>query len=72
MDVYSLTRKQRPSHLTLGQSSRPPSENDSAFDVSVSPSYNYIYDDVTGSPTRDHWKVRSFFIVLFLIFYFSC
>lgn len=57
MDVYSLTRKQRPSHLTLGQSSRSQSETDSAFEVSVSPSFNYIFDEVTGSPTRAHWKV---------------
>lgn len=73
MDVYSLTRKKRPSHLTLAQpssSSRTLSDNDSALDVSLStktiskstnsrsPS-SYIFDEVTGSPTRDHWKVKA-------------
>lgn len=63
MDVYSLTRKKRPSHLTLAQPSRAQSDTDSALDVplskttSRSPS-SYIFDEVTGSPSRDHWKVR--------------
>ncbi|KAI8983065.1 hypothetical protein BDB01DRAFT_792270 [Pilobolus umbonatus] len=66
MDVYSLTRKKRPSHLTLAQPSRTPSDNDSALDVSLlrnsvskypsrSPS-SYIFDEVVGEPSREHWK----------------
>lgn len=64
MDVYSLTRKKRPSHLTLAQPSRTQSDNDSALDVSLSKNIStsrspssYIFDEVTGSPTREHWKV---------------
>jgi hypothetical protein len=60
MDVYSLTRKKRPSHLTLGQSSRTESDNDSGLDISVSKpklDSSFIFDQVTGSPTREHWKV---------------
>lgn len=66
MDVYSLTRKKRPSHLTLAQPSRVQSDNDSALDVSLSKTISkttsrspssYIFDEVTGSPSRDHWKV---------------
>lgn len=63
MDVYSLTRKKRPSHLTLAQPSRTQSDNDSALDVSLSKNIStsrspssYIFDEVTGSPTREHWK----------------
>ncbi|KAL0142948.1 hypothetical protein V8B55DRAFT_1472930 [Mucor lusitanicus] len=63
MDVYSLTRKKRPSHLTLGQSSRAESDNDSGLDVSVSSTKpkmdsnsSFTFDQVTGSPTREHWK----------------
>lgn len=66
MDVYSLTRKKRPSHLTLGQPSRTESDNDSGLDVSVSSSKpkidsnsNFTFDQVTGSPTREHWKVNA-------------
>jgi hypothetical protein len=69
MDVYSLTRKKRPSHLTLAQPSRGgQSDNDSALDVSISKTISkstasrspssYIFDEVTGSPSRDHWKVK--------------
>lgn len=65
MDVYSLTRKKRPSHLTLGQSSRTESDNDSGLDVSVSSTKpklgsnsSFTFDQVTGSPTREHWKVN--------------
>jgi hypothetical protein len=65
MDVYSLTRKKRPSHLTLAQPSRiQASDNDSGLDVSISKSNthsrspsSYTFDEVTGSPSRDHWKV---------------
>ncbi|OBZ90706.1 FYVE-type zinc finger-containing protein C9B6.03 [Choanephora cucurbitarum] len=60
MDVYTLTRKQRPSRLTLAQpSSRTNtlSDNDSGLDVSsVSSNKPLVFDQVTGSPSRDHWK----------------
>ncbi|KAI9363677.1 hypothetical protein BD770DRAFT_469612 [Pilaira anomala] len=64
MDVYSLTRKKRPSHLTLAQPSRLQSDTDSALDVSLSKTTSrspssYIFDEVTGSPARDHWKQDS-------------
>jgi hypothetical protein len=70
MDVYSLTRKKRPSHLTLAQPSRTQaSDNDSGLDVPISKSSNnnsrspssYIFDEVTGSPCRNHWKVCVFY-----------
>ncbi|KAL9549390.1 hypothetical protein MBANPS3_005232 [Mucor bainieri] len=71
MDVYSLTRKKRPSHLTLGQSSRTESDNDSGLDVSVSSSKpkldshsSFTFDQVTGSPTKEHWKNRETLIRL--------
>jgi hypothetical protein len=56
MDVYSLTRKKRPSHLTVAQpssSTRVTSDNDSALEVSI----GRPNDEVTESPTRNHWKV---------------
>ncbi|KAI8380305.1 hypothetical protein BD560DRAFT_387746 [Blakeslea trispora] len=63
MDVYSLTRKKRPSQLTLAQ---PPSrtntlsDNDSGLDVSSMNSNKPLaFDQVTGSPSRDHWKKDS-------------
>lgn len=69
MDVYSLTRKKRPSHLTLAQPSRTQQQasedNDSGLDVPLSKSNNssrspssYIFDQVTDTPCRDHWKVN--------------
>ncbi|KAI8888966.1 hypothetical protein K501DRAFT_209400 [Backusella circina FSU 941] len=59
MDVYSLTRKKRPSHLTVAQpsSTRVTSDNDSALEVSIRKPNRF--DEVTESPTRDHWKPDS-------------
>ncbi|KAI9491816.1 hypothetical protein BDB00DRAFT_874012 [Zychaea mexicana] len=69
MDVYALTRKKRPTRLTLGQPTRS-----SALETLESPtltdqtgssleskrqSLNSILslsDTVTGPPSRDHWK----------------
>ncbi|KAI8979103.1 hypothetical protein BDF20DRAFT_912721 [Mycotypha africana] len=85
MDVYSLTRKKRPSHLTLAQpssssaaslqqqllqsSSTSAGDTDSAVDVSLTTAndsttainstrspLSYTFDEVVGSPSRDHWR----------------
>lgn len=77
MDIYALTRKRRPSRLTMAQTSSerlllPNTENTIDNSISV----------VTGPPTRLHWKVIyihidyqniSFilFIQLFLYIYFK-
>ncbi|KAI7880699.1 hypothetical protein K492DRAFT_162359 [Lichtheimia hyalospora FSU 10163] len=72
MDIYALTRKKRPTHLTLGQSttvSRPPL---STLDTIESPtlteqssvdskqqslnSASSFSEPVTGPPSRHHWK----------------
>ncbi|KAL1928203.1 hypothetical protein VTP01DRAFT_3119 [Rhizomucor pusillus] len=67
MDVYALTRKKRPTHLTLGKPTR-------SFSLDASPSptisaehsntakrqslntASTSFEAVTGPPTRDHWK----------------
>ncbi|RCH96660.1 hypothetical protein CU098_010791, partial [Rhizopus stolonifer] len=63
MDVYSLTRKKRPSQLTLAQPpsrNNAPSDNDSALDIaSTSLNKPIVFEEVTGSPSRDHWKKDS-------------
>ncbi|KAI7860726.1 hypothetical protein BDC45DRAFT_3984 [Circinella umbellata] len=69
MDVYALTRKKRPTRLTLGQPTRP-----SALETMESPtltdqtgssleskrqsltSVSSLSDTVTGPPSRNHWK----------------
>ncbi|KAG1145522.1 hypothetical protein G6F37_009477 [Rhizopus arrhizus] len=60
MDIYSLTRKKRPSQLTIAQPSPlSHSGSDSALDSSVpkKPLSNQMSEEITGPPTRDHWKV---------------
>ncbi|KAI8147444.1 hypothetical protein BJV82DRAFT_664680 [Fennellomyces sp. T-0311] len=69
MDVYALTRKKRPTRLTLGQPTRS-----SALETMESPtltdqtgssleskrqslnSISSLSDTVTGPPSRNHWK----------------
>ncbi|CAO3664555.1 unnamed protein product [Rhizopus stolonifer] len=62
MDIYSLTRKKRPSQLTIVQPS-PVSTPDSgsALDNSVSKTSmsNPMSKEATGPPTRDYWKPDS-------------
>ncbi|KAG0188109.1 hypothetical protein DFQ28_005363 [Apophysomyces sp. BC1034] len=67
MDVYTLARKKRPTHLTMGTShlssqsgdENAPDEGSSA--VKNTELRNRLlrarsYDDVTGPPSRNHWK----------------
>ncbi|KAI9312799.1 hypothetical protein BX666DRAFT_1981988 [Dichotomocladium elegans] len=70
MDIYALTRKKRPTHLTLGQPTRPSGPPETMIDSPTlteqssldskrpSPSSISSLSDgaVTGPPTRDHWK----------------
>ncbi|KAG1454604.1 hypothetical protein G6F46_008552 [Rhizopus delemar] len=62
MDIYSLTRKKRPSQLTIAQPSPlSHSDSDSALNGSVpkKPLSNQMSEEITGPPTRDHWKSDS-------------
>ncbi|CEG75623.1 hypothetical protein RMATCC62417_10633 [Rhizopus microsporus] len=58
MDIYSLTKKKRPSQLTIAQ---PSSQTDSSVDNTTPTKLmsDPISEEVTGPPTRDHWKPDS-------------
>ncbi|KAL0094825.1 hypothetical protein J3Q64DRAFT_1716085 [Phycomyces blakesleeanus] len=62
MDVYDLTRKKRPTHLTLGQSASSESAttlgmlNATPMQPNSTIRAHRIPDVVSGPPNRDHWK----------------
>ena len=57
MDIYSLTKKKRPSQLTIAQ---PSSQTDSSLENTTPTKLTSdpTSEEVTGPPTRDHWKVN--------------
>jgi hypothetical protein len=58
MDIYALTKKQRPSRLTMGkpvQFEAGKKETKEQQGMYIPP----IDAKVTGPPTRDHWKVHT-------------
>ncbi|KAI7868174.1 hypothetical protein BDF14DRAFT_1797015 [Spinellus fusiger] len=61
MDVYTLTRKKRPSHLTLGQSESTDTAttlarlNSAPLPKPVMRGQG-VGEGAIGSPSRDHWK----------------
>ncbi|KAI7906319.1 uncharacterized protein BX663DRAFT_189153 [Cokeromyces recurvatus] len=53
MDIYSLTRKKRPSHLTLAQ----PTSRQTLIETSPAISTSLLNQSINlGPPTRNHWK----------------
>ncbi|KAI9486200.1 MAG: hypothetical protein EXX96DRAFT_34869 [Benjaminiella poitrasii] len=61
MDVYSLTRKKRPSHLTLAQPASQQTIDASPSSPVIHSSNSSLFLDsssLTDPLTRNHWKVR--------------
>lgn len=66
MDIYALTRKKRPSQLTLGQSVKfddspltTPSETTSPLTMQSQEKQEEDKIDAMGPPSKDHWKLDS-------------
>ncbi|ORZ13963.1 hypothetical protein BCR42DRAFT_417745 [Absidia repens] len=53
MDIYALTRKRRPSRLTMAQTLNDRSPSSTNSEPENSERFTLI---VTGPPTKDHWK----------------
>ncbi|KAI9026513.1 hypothetical protein CLU79DRAFT_742053 [Phycomyces nitens] len=62
MDVYALTKKKRPTHLTLGQSTSSESAttlgmlNSTPMQPKPAVRVHRMAEVVSGPPNRDHWK----------------